>query len=278
MKLTTEFINLNVDIRKYIESRFKPKVINKNDNVYSFDYDNFQIDLILIDESKWNIAQVYYSYDPLGNAMGKTFHKFNLSYGWNGLYYKFRNFNGRNSKNMLLTTNVEKIFDFGGYNYKRYGYGFDTLEEIFEFVIKGKYFDSQMFKMENLNSIDKKRNRKRGSYHIFLKYIDENDINIVYPFEKDKEKYLSLIDNAFPEAKFLEKLEKLRDIDEINKLVVNKFNGNLVMTWFPNLKGKELGNAITKFKNSLGDNYNKFILISEENTIRTHFEAVNNNI
>ena len=70
--------NLNINWVNYIRNTFKPQAINSNGGVYSFDFDGFQIDFIPIAEDKWEIAQVYYSYDPLGNIMGKTFHKFGL--------------------------------------------------------------------------------------------------------------------------------------------------------------------------------------------------------
>ena len=76
----------------YITERFNPTAIYNNGGVHSFDYENFQVDFIPISQSKWNSALVYFSYDPLGNIMGKTYHKFNLSYGWEGLFYNIEIF------------------------------------------------------------------------------------------------------------------------------------------------------------------------------------------
>ena len=260
LKVTPFYQEKNVNLKEYIQKTFKPRAVHNNGGVYSFDYRNFQIDFIPVDKSKWDVAQTYYSYDPLGNIMGKTYHKFGLSYGWDGLFYKFRNFNGRNSQNILLTTDVERIFSFGGYDFKRYLDGFDTLEEIFKYAISSKYFDSEILQFDNLKHIDKKRNRKRGSYHKFLKYLEENNIDQRFPFADDKSAYLPMIDRAFPEVKFMEKLEKLREEDELNKKLAEKFNGRLVMEWLPNLKGKELGNAMSNFKKTLKETYNDTIL------------------
>lgn len=271
LKITDYVHNKNVNLREYIQEKFKPNALHFNGGVYSFDYKNFQIDFIPIRMSKWYSAVIYYSYDPLGNIMGKTFHKFGLSYGWDGLFYKFRNFNGRNSQNILLTTDAKRIFEFGGYDFNRYLYGFENLEDIFKFAISSKYFDTEIFQMDNLKSIDKKRNRKRGSYHLFLNYLKENGINTRYPFEKDKSIYLPMIENAFPEVKFLEKLEKLREKDELNKQLAEKFNGNLIMGWLPDLKGKELGEAITKFKKMLGESYDETVLNSSTNELHDLF-------
>jgi len=266
----------NVNWVDYIRKAFKPQAVNANGGVYSFDYKGFQVDFIPIPESKWETALVYFSYDPLGNIMGKTYHKFGLSYGWEGLFYKFRNFNGVNSQNILLSNNAKKIFAFGGYDYDRYLKGFDTVEEIFNFCINSKYFDAEMFQMENLKSIDKKRNRKRGSYHLFLNYLKDNGINTKYGFDDNKDNYIETIDRYFPEANLMKQLVVLREEDTINKIVAQKFNGDLVMSWLPNLQGKELGAAIAGFKLFWGDNYRNYILNSSFDQIHDSFMKIYN--
>jgi len=261
----------NINWYEYIKNTFKPNAIYPNANLYSFDYQNFQIDLILIPENKWKTAITYYSYDPLGNLMGKIFHKFNLSYGWEGLYYKFRNFHGSLKKSILISEDVRKIFEFGGYDYDRFSEGFDTLEDIFQYCISGKYFDSKIFEYENLSRIDRKRNLKRKSYKHFLNYLKENNININYEFNKNKEEYIELIDNFFPEANLIDNLNKLKKEDMINKAISEKFNGDIIMSFIPGIQGKELGNAISMFKKHLGDNYKDFILNNDIEIIKKTF-------
>jgi hypothetical protein len=266
--------NSNINWKNYIEFTFKPNAIYCNGGVYSFDYKNFQVDIIPIINTKWETAKIYFSYDPLGNIMGKTYHKFGLSYGWQGLFYKFRNFKGSNSHDILLSNDARKIFEFGGYDYDRYLQGFDTLEDIFKFCIAGKYFDTVMFQMENLNSIDKKRNRKRGSYHLFLNYLKDNEINVSYPFNRNKSDYVDIISQYFPEANLTGELDRLNKIDARNKMISQKFNGDIVMSWLPDLRGGELGAAISKFKNALDDDYNDFILNSSYEAIKNRFMLI----
>ena len=263
-------------IRNFIYNIMKPQEVVKNDKVYSFNYYDFQIDFILVKDISWETAMVYFDYDCLGNIMGKTYHKFNLSYGWDGLFYKFRNFNGRLAENILISNNPQKIFEFGDYDYDRYLDGFDYIEEIFEFVQRSKYFDNEMFKMENLKHIDKKRNRKRGSYHLFLKYLEENNINRRYEFHKDKDLYLPMIEEFFPEANLMSKLNDITIRDKQNKVLSQKFNGDIVMSWLPDLQGKELGQAISKFKFYLGDEYDDFILNSTYKDIYNRFMEIYN--
>lgn len=276
IKITPEIAGKNIDLRQVIQLMFLPKAIHNNGGVFSFDYLNFQVDFIPIKEDKWEVAQTYYSYDPLGNVMGKTFHKFGLSYGWDGLHYKFRNFDGRLSQNILMSTDPRKIFEFGGYDYDRYLKGFDTLEEIFEFCLNTPYFDSEILQMDNLKSIDKKRNRKRGSYHLFLKHLEDNNIKKTYGFNKEKSTYVSMIDNFFPEAGLRKKLEELEEQDRKNFYIAQKFNGDVVMEWMPELKGKELGMAMGKFKAYFGDSFETVISAVPSDELRQIFMDVYN--
>jgi len=277
IKNDAAFKEKNINLKEYIQEKFNPRVIHSNGGVHSFDYQNFQIDFIPIAEENWEVAQVYFSYDPLGNAMGKTFHKMNLSYGWDGLKYKYRNFNGRNSADIEITKDPRKIFEFGGYDYDRYLQGFRTIEEIFDFVIAGKYFDGEMFKMENLNHIDRKRNRKRGSYHAFLEYIEKKGIEKSYEF-KDKLFYAPMINDAFPEANFFETLEVLDVRDAINKQLSEKFNGRMVMEWVPGLFGSALGDAIRAYRESLGDKFEDIMLAFTDENVKLHFISFYENV
>lgn len=271
IKVDKAFHDNKIDLKAYIEKNFKPQVIHSNGGVLSFDYEKFQIDFIPIRESNWEIAQVYFSYDPLGNAMGKTFHKMNLSYGWDGLKYKYRNFNGRNSRDLIISKNPEDIFEFGGYDYGRYLKGFDTIEEIFEFIVDGDNFDSKMFEMESLTHIDRKRNRKRGSYHAFLQYIQDNKYFVKGTF-MDKDEYIPIIDEFFPEAKLREKLKVLDERDAIDKKLSEKLNGRKIMEWVPGLSGKLLGEVISSFRQGLGEKYEEIILESTEEQIMKRFK------
>ena len=247
----------NINLIDFIKTNFDPNDIHNNNGVVSFDYDNFQIDFIPIKISIWDIANVWFSFDPFSNLSGKLSHRFGLKYGWNGLTYPFRNFNGRLSKDITISKDPKRIFEFLGYNYERFQRGFDNLEEIFEYVIGGKYFDYSIFLMENLNHIDRKRNKKRESYQKFLQYIENNGNKDTYDFNKDKSTYIDLIEQSFPEVGLKRQIDELTITDKENQELNKKFNGRVIMNLYPNLVGKELGNAITTFKDNFED-YREF--------------------
>jgi len=264
------------NINNKLKERFG--VMNNNGGVcFSFAYDNYQVDVIPISKESWMCTD-FFNYDPSGNLCGKIAHKFGAKFGNNGLEYPFRNFSGRLSKDLVITKDHRKALEFLGFDYERYAQGFDTVEEIFEWVISSKYFNLEIFQIEALGHKDRLRQRKRDTYNKFLEYIAAKNLTNPWVFEKDKSVYLDKIEEAFPESKLKEKLAKLKEEDDLNKLSSEKFNGSLVMEW-TGLQGKELGNCLSDFRSevcsSIGEiRFRDFILNFEDDAdIRTYFDG-----
>lgn len=262
-----------IDIKDLIVNLFKPQAINCNGGVYSFDYDDFQIDFILINELYWDVAKVYYSYDPLGNAMGKIYHKFNLKYGWDGLRYYYRNFNNKPNDKILISTNPRKIFEFADYNYDRFLMGFNSLEEIYHYVASSKFFDYNILKFENLTQIDRKRNKKRKSYHEMIKFFSENYSHSTHNFNENKNEYLPLIDKYFNDAGLLNQIALLDDKYDKIKRINKKFNGRLIMKYLDVSEGY----IVRKYLNQFREIYsNDNILSMSENEIKNKIISLKN--
>jgi len=260
-----------INIKEYIGNNIGTKALHNNGGVLSFEYNNFQVDFIPISNTIWESAKAFFDWDPTGNLMGKTAHKFGAKYGFDGLVLPIRNFNGRISKNIQISTNMRRVFEFLGYDYDRYLKGFDTKQEIFDWVINSKFFDSEMFEMQNLNQIDRKRNRKRATYQEFLEYLKSNNIKKSFNF-KDKEEYLERIDEFFPEVGLQSEIEKLQKLDNKKQEVSKKFNGNIIMNRHNWLKGKELGDIMNRFKSNF-KNFDEYILKNDTEKIMKDFDS-----
>jgi len=66
------------------------------------------------------------------------------------------------------------------------------------------------------------------------------------------------------------KIEQAKKIQEENKIISNKFNGNLVMIQHPELKGVTLGKAISDFKKQ-SDDFKQYVLNTSSEDIMVDF-------
>jgi len=242
-----------------VNNKINPEGVIVNDDAISFDYDNFQVDLITIDPEIWNTAIVYYSYDPVGNLLGKISKGFGLRYGKDGLYYK--SISKSNTKKMMLSQDNEEIFKFLGYDFNEFKKGFNTLEDIYKFISNGKYYDRELFDPNNLTNMDRKRSMKRPTFKGFLKY--EKGVESKYTF-KNKESYIDYIDSWFPG--FKKEVEKHKQIDNI-KVDINK-KLRLVLSNFK--PSKVLGDVVNYYRLSKSD-FQYYILNTDLEDIEIDF-------
>lgn len=137
----------------------------------SFDYQGFQIDLIVTEPENFGIAQVYYAYNDLGNLMGRIADRMGFKYGWNGLWKQLGEGNNIYDT-VLVTRGPEQIFSLLGYDYGRFKMGFETLENMFEFAASTPYFHRGPYQFENRNHKDRIRDEKRASYRAFVAWLE----------------------------------------------------------------------------------------------------------
>jgi len=218
----------NIDKIIEIANNIKHNEININGNTITFDYNNFQIDFICINDSIWNISKVFFSYDPVGNLLGKIAHGFGLKFGFNGLTYK--SVGKRSIKVITLSKDPYIIFDFLGYNFDEFRKGFDDLNDIFNFVINGKFYDKDLFAPNNLKNYDRKRSLKRESFRKFLEF--SKNTKSKYNFNDSD--YIDYINNKFSGFKknVILHVEKEKFMVENNKKfknIINKFYKNNIL-------------------------------------------------
>jgi hypothetical protein len=237
--------------------------ITRNGSILSFEYNELQVDLIHSTGVCYGYALDYFSWNDLGNLIGRIAHKFGLKHGHRGLLLPVRDGDNLVSE-IVLTTNYSRTLTFLGFDVIDFYKGFNTLNEIFQYVATSENFNPEFYKLENLNTIARTRDRKRVSYNSFLKFIDALD-SVKYPEPSpDKSQYLVKIFQAFPAAR-----QQFDDIIKslmIKKLVKQRFNGCLISEYTA-LTGKELGMFMRSIKNNpmFSDS---FILCMSDETIR----------
>lgn len=246
-------------VSKYIEEwkliikgKFFCREYKKNGEVFSFEFrfsedqkEGFQVDVIELgnaDMDRFRFAFHYFSFNDLGNLIGRISHKMGFKFGHDGFKYVFRDLS--NASYVLRTINVSedfpKVLAFLGYDPDRFMQGFETLKDIYEYTASTKYFNPDIYLLENRNYPSRVRDAKRPTYTGFLNWCRENynEKSVVHAFPEDKKLWLPRTFRWFPSFE----LDYIGTAAEAEKLaeIKRKFNGKLVREW-TGLDGPELG-------------------------------------
>lgn len=265
------------NMRDYITEHFKPNEIFHNGSCWSFDYKELQIDIITISDEHFDSMLNYLNYNDLGNFISKIAMGFGCRYGQEGLWVEHY-FKNTNLGKIYLSKNTKKIFEFLDLSYDKYLEGFESLEDIFIFISKSKFFNWEKVQLENNNKVNRDRDKKRNTYQEFLKWIDENvrDDAHNYQSHKDKTLYYNMISEYFPEAK-LEMHIREKEYEYCKDLFIkSKFNGGEIKRRF-GLDGKELGDKIYQFKNAIKvifpkETFDEYVLNNDSEDIYEDFK------
>jgi hypothetical protein len=220
-----------------------------NGDMLSFEYKNFQVDLNFVAAEDFEAAQFYFAYNDLNNLVGRVAHKFGLKFGFDGLTYPIRTESGYRAKKIVLSKDPASIYAFLGYDYERYLKGFETREDIFEFVTSSPYFSAEIFELEALNHINRTRNKKRQTYSLFLQWLEGKCFKN-FDFAPDKSLYLIRIHNHFFEkgVNLLQELALYAEENRKHEFVKKTFNGQHLIANY-GIKGADLGQVMAAFKN-----------------------------
>jgi hypothetical protein len=241
----------------------KPTAFQKEHKTLSLDFKNVQIDITAHKEGTLFKANLdYCNYSPLGNILGRMLKQIGVKWGIDGLSYPIRKKENPSQvlDTVLLSQDIEEILNFAGLDEKIWEKGFEDLEEIFLFATKCPFFNKESFALENLDSINRKRDKKRKDYQAWGDFLKEKEPQDLFPYTnpldyssfamKEREAWKETINAYFPHAELLEKerlaIEKEKERVEDNK----KLNGKIIST-LTGLQGNELGETIKEFKKEI---------------------------
>lgn len=262
-------------IQEQIQQLFGARYVQKNSNVYSFDYkEKHQVDMaVLPDEPSLKAYMFYCNYSPCGNIMGRMLKQLGLKLGINGLTYPVKLSDSEQLGDIAITNpfgdqhekQILQLFD----STVPYG-NFKTQQDIFNFLAESGLFNGDIFKFENLNHINRKRDKKRKDYHEWLESIkDKPNLFVGHP---DKFTYIPFLENFF-NVDITEQWKLLYGKHLVLKDLNRKFNGDIVRD-ITGKTGKELGMLIKTYKESF-DKFSKtfetFLLTHNESEILAHF-------
>lgn len=230
----------------FIIEELKSKGLVKNSDVWSFEYKEFQIDLVFAVWPDW--TALWMDFNDVSNLIGRVAHKFGLKFGQNGMYLPVRAGDEKLGE-ILVSRNFDACLDFLGFDSAWHERGFDSLDDIYRFVSSSKYFNKDIYLLDNRNAKSRIRDAKRPTYTGFLKYCETlPSDHPKYEFNPDKSSYLDMIFDEF-QAYHSVKLQYNALLKEhaSEKAFKLKFNGDLVRG-YTGLEGKELGIFMTKLR------------------------------
>lgn len=229
------------DIRVLVEEVFHPNEIVRNGDVTSFDYKNFQIDMIKC--IKFEMGQFYLSYGDFGSLIGRIVNFYGLKFGHEGLWMNVHlDEHGDPSHHsygkIILTDDPREICTFLGVTYNSWA-TLQSKTDIFDFVRSSRFYNASFF-----NGNTKHPKRVRPMYLEFLEYCDASSA-----IEPPERKYIQMealrIFNKQDEYKrIFKELEEKRTIRE-------KFNGHIFLDF--GIPAERIGESITSFKQSIAE-------------------------
>jgi hypothetical protein len=226
----------------FLKEKFRTDKIHHNSNCYSILVDGAQVDLIFVSPEKFEAECAFRHYSPFGNIYSRLLKQIGVSWKTSGLYYPLKYSDSDQLGNIFLTSNMKTILDLGGLDYKKWWYGFDKEEDIFDHVSSSPLFRKEIYYFENLNHTNRKRDRIRPDYCRWNNYILKKEDNITEA--PNEEQWLETLSQKFPHLTGeVIKLSKQRIKSIHNK---SKFNGHIV-SLITGLTDKQLGEFIQLF-------------------------------
>lgn len=133
----------------------------------------FQVDLIFAAPAIFPFALCYYSYNDLGNLLGRVARLAGFKLGHAGLFRPLRDPADASHfvRDILVTRDWGEALDFLGYDPERWGHGFADLEDLFAFVADSPQCHPDVFLLEHNPHRARVRDRKRPTYTAFLAWL-----------------------------------------------------------------------------------------------------------
>lgn len=202
-------------------SPYESKEIIQNGPVTSFEYKNFQIDLVFVPRESFEYAYEYF-YGDLGNLVGKLAHQVGLRHTHKGLFLRAKD-GTKVISDICVSTDIEDTYKFLGVD-RDFSKEFKTMNDMFELVSSSKYFNPDKYLFENLNHTARVRDKKRPMYNAFLEYC-KTYTGPKY-ISKSKVENLKNIFKSFPDTEY--KFNMVMKDYAFDTVYKQKFNGNIV--------------------------------------------------
>ena len=252
------------DLRESILRDFGITEFKSVGHVFSTNLRGLQTDFFLVPDEDLETTYTFMSFNDLGNFIGRICRRFDLKYGERGLEYVYRRANGNHVANLEVSRDFRQTCRFLGLDYDAFEKGFDSLPEVFDWVISSPYFSVAPYLDDSRSNIQK-RIGDRTTVARFVDYLKEHHIDKRPEFDERKS-YLADVAAAFPQANLPAQIEKERAAEARSLEIASKFNGKRVMQLLPGIEGEKLGTLIRQFKAAF-NNFDDWVLATDQQEI-----------
>lgn len=221
--------------RSYLEQLSHPESQDSYICTFKFQDSEYhvQVDLIPTALEDFNFSFGYFSWNDLGNLIGRIAHRRGLKFGHDGLWYIHRR-GDRVLGEFCLTKSFADAIEYLGFDHHLWAQGFETFEEMFQYVKNSKYFEECAYPLEHQNHRARVRDAKRKTYNAFLEWLNYSGDYV----PSEKEKHIANMRKDFPEID--RKIIESEKQDDLRMAYKEKVNGNIVSE-LTGETGKDLG-------------------------------------
>lgn len=196
-----------------------------------------QVDITLAPEDEIDFSFWYFSFNDLGNLIGRIAHRQGLKFGHDGLWYIYRDGSQVLDK-ILLTDDIYEALEYLGFESDQFlSAGFLSKEDMFAWVERSRYFDPMAFPLEHRNHRARVRDSKRKIYNEFLRWLAER-YDLTHYEPADKVAYLQAHKAYW--SHLAPRMEQADERLRRKKLYKAAVGGDIVME-LTGLQGKKLG-------------------------------------
>lgn len=240
------------------------------------DTELFQVDFIRVNWVEMDCALGYFSYNDLGNIIGRVARRAGFKLGHRGLSYVVREEGNESNmvEELFLTHSWKTSLEFLGYDHSEWLKGFETLEDVFRYCVSNPLASQRLFRLDQTSHAARIRDRKRKTYRDFLVWVGDPKNGVKFeesiPKHELRKVFLEKAFSEFPH--FAKDYSRLQEQIALSRVARSKYNGILVRD-LTGLEGKALGLFMRWIDNKLKlDGYSRvdWILKSTDSEIRDY--------
>lgn len=251
----------------------------KNSNVLSIAVRELQVDLICTPGKYFKSSLDYFSYNDLHNLTGRLSHKLGIKHGHKGLSLIVRHKSRSDHilEEIELETDEAKdaIYEILGLDPN---FVPADPEAIFAFVASSKFFDPDVFLLENRNSVSRVRDKKRAIYRGMLEWCESHPESKKFSFpEKDERGGYSIREPFYSDIVLKrwswveQRVNTVIAQFELDQEFAEVYNGKVVSAR-TGYSGKRLGAFMKVMKERIKDNNTKRLWIASENILNLNID------